>query len=163
MTSDVDRLKETIDANVYMTLATVDETGQPWASPVFFASADYHDFYWISAPDTTHSRNLAVRPQLSIVIFNSQLRPGAGQAKAVYMSGVAGLVEDAEVDRGLEIYPGAPERGGRQIPAATLRPPGPYRLYRATVSQHSMLCQRPDGQPCTEHGKAFDHRTLVTL
>ncbi len=50
-----------IDANQYMTLATADVQGQPWASPVFYATADYTDFYWISAPETTHSENLAQR------------------------------------------------------------------------------------------------------
>ena len=29
-----------IDANLYMTLGTADETGRPWASPVYFARAD---------------------------------------------------------------------------------------------------------------------------
>src|SRR5271170_5562425 len=69
-----------IDANQYMTLATADAQGQPWASPVFYATADYTEFYWISAPETTHSRNLAQRPEISIVIFDSTAPEGAGQA-----------------------------------------------------------------------------------
>lgn len=27
----------------------------------------------------------------------------------------------------------------------------------------AVLCQREAGQPCAEHGRAFDHRTNVTL
>jgi hypothetical protein len=60
-----------IDENLYMTLATADESGLPWASPVYYASEEYSAFYWVSAPEATHSRNLAVRPQASIVIFDS--------------------------------------------------------------------------------------------
>lgn len=157
------RVREIIDDNVFMALGTAGEDGTPWVSPVFFASADHVDFYWISGPDTTHSRNLAVRPEVSIVIFNSQLRPGSGQARAVYLAGTAGLVPEAEVAHGLEIYPGAAERGGRVIAPEELRPPGPYRLYRATATRHWVLCPRPDGQPCEPHGIAYDHRTPVTL
>ncbi|HWM22686.1 MAG TPA: pyridoxamine 5'-phosphate oxidase family protein, partial [Ilumatobacteraceae bacterium] len=53
-----------LDANRYMTLATADESGVPWASPVWFASADYRAFFWVSAPGARHSRNLAARPQV---------------------------------------------------------------------------------------------------
>lgn len=152
-----------VEANTYMTLGTADEHGRPWASPVFYASADCVDFYWVSAPDTRHSRNLAVRPELSIVIFNSQSRPYEGLTQAVYLEGEAAQVTGEDVDRGLEIYPGPPSRGARPISAADLRPPGPYRLYRARATAHWIICPRPPGQPCTDHGKNFDHRTEVRL
>jgi hypothetical protein len=154
-------VSQVIDANVYMVLSTADESGQPWVSPVFFATADQVDFYWISAPDTIHSRNLVARPGLSIVIFNSQVPPGQGQARAVYLSGEAGLVPAPEIARGLEIYPGLASRGGRIIAPEEVTAPGPYRLYRARVSARWVLCPRPNGQACAEHGKAYDHRTEV--
>ena len=150
-----------IDANVYMALGTADEAGHPWVSPVFYASAGYAEFYWISSPEVTHSRNLGRRPQASIVVFDSKAPVGTGQA--VYMSAIAQRVPEDELDRGLEIYPGPPERGGRAFAAEDLRPPAPYRLYRATVSQHSILCPRTSGQPCPDHGRVADHRTQVTL
>jgi hypothetical protein len=31
-----------IDANLYMTLATADEAGRPWASPVYYAPSNYN-------------------------------------------------------------------------------------------------------------------------
>lgn len=148
-----------IDANVYMVLGTADEDGRPWASPVFFAAEDYTRFYWISSPEVTHSRNIARRPYVSIVVFDSQAPVGTGQA--VYMSAVVEQLAGADVDRGMEVYPGPAERGARPYPADELRPPGRYRMYRATVSQHSMLCPRDAGQPCAEHGRAYDHRTDV--
>ena len=51
-----------VDANLYMVLATADADGRPWASPVYFAVEDYTELFWVSSPDVTHSRNLAVRP-----------------------------------------------------------------------------------------------------
>ncbi|HEY3207651.1 MAG TPA: pyridoxamine 5'-phosphate oxidase family protein [Gaiellaceae bacterium] len=77
-----------VDDNLYMVLATADADGRPWASPVYFASEDYTELYWVSSPEVTHSRNLAARSELSIVVFDSQAPISTGQA--VYMSAVAG-------------------------------------------------------------------------
>ena len=149
-----------IDVNHYMTLATADAEGQPWASPVFYATADYAEFYWISAPETTHSRNLAQRPEISIVVFDSAAPEGDGQA--VYLSATAEQVPDDDLDRALAVYPGggglAPRDNREQVQA-----PAPYRLYRATAFEHSILCPREDGGACTGHGVLFDHRVPVRL
>ena len=39
MTAERDLVQAIIDANPYMTLATADEHGSPWVSPVWFATA----------------------------------------------------------------------------------------------------------------------------
>jgi hypothetical protein len=164
MASDQDPValaKEIIDSNRYMVLSTADGDGNPWVSPVFYAARGYAEFYWMSSPEVRHSRNLTRRPQLSIVIFDSQVVPG--DARPVYMSAVAEMLSGADVDRGLEVYPGPAERGARPVTADEVQPPGLYRLYRATVSKHSVLCPRSKGLPCTLHGRVFDHRTPVTL
>jgi uncharacterized protein YhbP (UPF0306 family) len=148
-----------IDANRYMTLATADAQGQPWASPVFYATADHTEFYWISAPQTTHSENLAQRPQVSIVIFDSTVPEGTGQA--VYLSATAERVPDDDLDRALAVYPG---RGlGPQYTREQLAGLVPYRLYRATVYEHSILCPRGETGECIRHGVLFDHRVQVRL
>ncbi len=48
-----------IDSNMYMVLGTADESGQPWVSPVYYASAGYKEFYWVSSPEVKHSQNIA--------------------------------------------------------------------------------------------------------
>src|ERR687897_3230711 len=58
---------------------------------------------------------------------------------------------------------GRADRGGRPFAPAELRPPAPYRLYRAAVTEHSVLCPRNTGEPCADHGLAYDHRTAVEL
>lgn len=150
-----------IDASQYMTLATADAEGQPWVSPVFYATADHAEFYWISSPETTHSRNLAQRPRVSIVIFDSTVRPGEGQA--VYLSATAGQVSGDDLGRGLAVYPGPAERGwSRRYTPDQLQGAAPYRLYRATAFEHSILCPR-DAGPCPPHGLSYDHRTPVGM
>ena len=57
-----------IDSNRYLTLGTADESGQPWVSPVWYAAAEYREFFWVSSPDARHSRNLARRPEVAITV-----------------------------------------------------------------------------------------------
>ena len=135
-----------LDANRYMTLATADESGVPWASPVWFASADYRAFFWVSAPGARHSRNLAARPQVGIVIFDSQVPGGAGQA--VYLSATAEEVAGADVDEGMEIFSREIEAQGLPIwTSDQVRAPARHRLYRAVASEHFVLSPRDERIP----------------
>ena len=159
---DLDAVARAIlDANHYMTLGTADAAGHPWVSPVFFAADDYRDLYWISSPEATHSRNLAARPELSIVVFDSRAAVGAGDETAVYMAGTAFEVPPADLEHTLGAFPGFVGRGGREFRAADLRSPAPYRLYRAAVTAHFMLCPSAAGEPCERHGLRYDHRTQL--
>jgi nitroimidazol reductase NimA-like FMN-containing flavoprotein (pyridoxamine 5'-phosphate oxidase superfamily) len=124
-----------VDTNRFMTLATADALGTPWASPVWYAPAGYGEFFWVSSPEATHSRNIAVRPELAIVIFDSH---EAGGWKALYMSAVAEQLED--VDEGIEIFSRRSVEQG--FPAWTpedVLPPARHRLYRATAAKHFVL------------------------
>lgn len=157
--------RELIDATLYMTLATADDDGSPWVSPVYFAPNGYSELYWVSVPDVTHSVNVARRPEVSIVVFDSRQRPGSGLA--VYMSATASLVAEKELDHGLDIFnhrfPNPADYGLWGFTREEVEVPAAIRLYRATVSRHSMLCRKEIGQPCVEHGWLGDHRTEVTL
>lgn len=72
-------VRDIIEANRYLVLATADATGRPWSSPVYFAHSDFTEFFWVSSLDVTHSRNIEVRPEVGIVVFDSQAAIGAGQ------------------------------------------------------------------------------------
>jgi nitroimidazol reductase NimA-like FMN-containing flavoprotein (pyridoxamine 5'-phosphate oxidase superfamily) len=130
--------REIIDRSMYMVLGTADEAGRPWVSPVYFAAREYSDFYWVSLPDAQHSRNLAGRPEVSIVVFDSGVPIGTGQG--VYMSARAEELGGEELQRGIEVFARRnEEHGGRPWGRDDVRPPAPHRLYRATVDQHWML------------------------
>ncbi len=133
-----------IDANLYMVLGTADETGRPWASPVYFAHSGYAEFFWVSSPEAAHSRNIAVRPQVSIVIFDSQVPIGTGQG--VYMAAGAQEVIGAELDRGLEIFSRRSlAHGDAAWTREDVQAEAGLRLYRATAQDHSILAR--DGRP----------------
>lgn len=124
-----------VDSNRFMTLATADGDGVPWASPVWYAPVEYREFLWVSSPEATHSRNLAARPQLAIVIFDSH---EAGGWKALYMSAIAEQVTD--VDDTIGIYSRHGEAQGlRAWTREDVVAPARHRLYRATVSEHFVL------------------------
>jgi pyridoxine/pyridoxamine 5'-phosphate oxidase len=87
VTDPVATAKAIIDANLYMVLGTAGEDGHPWVSPVYCAPIGYREFVWVSRPETLHSHNLAARPEVSIVIFNSSVPIGTSQG--VYMAAAA--------------------------------------------------------------------------
>jgi pyridoxine/pyridoxamine 5'-phosphate oxidase len=141
-----------LDDILYMVLATADEAGRPWASPVYFAHSGYTELFWVSSPDATHSHNIAVRPQVSIVIFDSKVPVGSGQG--VYMTAEAGEVPDEELERGIEIFSGRSlETGGPAWTPDDVQGAAGLRLYRALASEHSVLAK--DGTP--------DHRIVVDI
>jgi nitroimidazol reductase NimA-like FMN-containing flavoprotein (pyridoxamine 5'-phosphate oxidase superfamily) len=115
----------------YMTLATADADGEPWASPVWFAPDGSGGFVWVSAPEARHSRNIAARPQVAIVIFDSHIRPGEGEG--VYLSATAAEVDPTALDEPLAAYAARSRAQGlADWSRADVLPPARHRLYRAT-------------------------------
>ena len=147
--------REIVDSGSYMVLGTADADGRPWASPVWYAPEGYRELFWVSSPEVRHSRNIAVRPEISIVVFDSRQPIGTGQA--VYMAATAEQLTGADEERGMEIFSRrSQEQGARPWTVDDVRPPKPIRLYRATVTEHSMLDK-------SDEGPGYDHRTSVAL
>jgi hypothetical protein len=101
----------------------------------------------------THSRNIAVRPEVGIAIFDSHSAIGTGQG--VYMSAVAELLDGGDgASRGIEAFSRrSVAHGGPEWTSADLRPGAGLRLYRATAGSHWILAK--DGTP--------DHRVPVSF
>ena len=140
--------RELIDSLQYMTLATSDESGRPWPSPVWFAHDEYTRFLWVSKPDARHSRNLAARPEAGIVIFDSTVPMGTGQA--VYAEATVELLQGEDEERGIGVFSARSEaNGGPAWTVDDIRPPAPLRLYRATASAHFVLGANDERVPVT--------------
>jgi nitroimidazol reductase NimA-like FMN-containing flavoprotein (pyridoxamine 5'-phosphate oxidase superfamily) len=137
-----------IDANHYMTLGTADDSGHPWVTPVWFAPADYREFFWVSSPAARHSRNIAIRSAVSIVIFDSQVP--VGSAAAVYMTAVAQELTGAALERGLEVFARESEAQGLRVwGLADVTAPARHRLYRAAVTEQWVLDPHDERLPVT--------------
>ena len=150
------RARRIIDTNKYLTLATVGPDGLPWASPVFYTPDGHSTLYWASGPETQHSRNLAHRPDAAIVVFDSTVPIGAAQA--VYMRALVAIVPDDELTDWAAFYCGRfPET--EAFVDELLQPGSLFRLYRATVTQHSVLVRGSD----PTYGTGVDSRVVVRL
>jgi hypothetical protein len=128
--------RQIIDDSIYMVLATADESGRPWATPVQYATEDRREFFWVSRPDVTHSQNLGERPELGIVIFDSTI-PGENR-QAVYMSATGREIPpDSE---GLGVFSRRSiANGDDEWTPERVSPPADLRLYCASVSEHFVL------------------------
>jgi pyridoxine/pyridoxamine 5'-phosphate oxidase len=139
--------KQIIDAGRYLTLATADENGRPWVSPVWYASEDYREFLWVSSPAARHSRNLASRPEVAIVIFDSH-QPVGGAGQAVYLSARAEELLEDDLDRGIAIFSHRSQTQGAAAWARSdVQPPGRHRLYHAIAMQHFALSATDERLP----------------
>jgi hypothetical protein len=127
-----------IDANLYMVLATADQAGRPWASPVYFAPAAYREFFWVSRPEAMHSQNISARPEVGIVIFDSSVPIGTG--RGVYMSAIARELNEDDRAEGIDIFSRRSlAHGGHRWTLQDVGSPAHLRLYKATAVEHYFL------------------------
>jgi len=122
--------------NRYLVLGTADGDGHPWVTPVFFAARDEYQLFWVSTPDSRHSRNLASRPTTAITVFDSHAPIGG--AEALYLVATAGAVDDPA--EALDLL-NTRLPSGKRLAADDL---APLRVYRADVSEHFVLVRGGD-------------------
>ena len=127
-----------IDRNTYLTLATGDADGRPWASPVWFAARGLSEFYWVSRIVRRHSRNIEARREVALVVFDSTAP--VGRAEAVYVDAVAQQVDDTDLAAALAVYSGrSVERGLPAWDASAVTGDAPHRLYVARATEVFVL------------------------
>jgi uncharacterized protein YhbP (UPF0306 family) len=74
----IQRAKKIIEENRYLVIASSSLDGEPWISPVFFASDEKYNLYWVSNKNSKHSDLIRKNPKVAIVIFNSSVIEGEG-------------------------------------------------------------------------------------
>jgi nitroimidazol reductase NimA-like FMN-containing flavoprotein (pyridoxamine 5'-phosphate oxidase superfamily) len=135
-----------VDDNLYLVLGTADQAGRPWVTPVYFAHADYCEFVWVSSPAAQHSRNIAARREVSIVVFDSTVPIGTGQA--VYVSALAEELAGDDCAEGIDVFSRRSlAHGGREWTLEDVQAPARRRLYRAKAMQHYILDEHDERMP----------------
>jgi uncharacterized protein len=113
-----------------LSLATVDDSGQPQAAPLFYVSDDALNLYWLSSPTSRHSINLAAQPRVAATIYPAVW--AWTDISGLQIEGSAHSVTDsAERERILTLYRAKfplPPAFDAQIAASTL-----YRLTPTRV------------------------------
>lgn len=140
---------EIVDRSLYLVVGTADSSGQPWATPVYFAHRDYREYFWVSEPEAQHSRNLRDRREVGGVIFDSTTPINTGQG--VYILGVGQELPAHECAEPIQIFSKrVVEHGGDPWVLEDVTGDARHRLYRATAEAVYVL---------DEH----DHRVEVRL
>ncbi len=118
-----------LDSIAYITIATVNESGEPWNTPVaaYHFDNDY-TFYWASWTDNQHSQNIRNNGKAFIVVYDST--PAKGQpSQGVYIQAEASeLVDEHEAMKAALVFgddPYNPSDGKEYLGGK------PRRLYRA--------------------------------
>ena len=70
--------KDIIKKSQYMTIASVDARGVPWASAVCYACDTNYNFYWVSLPSSKHQANITHNSKIAFTIFDSHQDWGEG-------------------------------------------------------------------------------------
>jgi Pyridoxamine 5'-phosphate oxidase len=149
--------RQVIDRNWYLVLGTSGPDGRPRLSPLYYTHVDYRDFYWVSSPTARHSTNLADRPDVSIVIFDSTAPVGKGQG--VYVRADASVVTDQDLPQRCAEAFARVGPGARRLEPHQLSGDALLRLYRARARMHEVHI--PGRDPT--YGVGVDTRREVSL
>ena len=141
-----------LDAATYCVIATADQHGAPWATPIFFAAQGHRHLFWVSGSTSRHSRNIASRPGIAVTVFDST--SPIGRAEALYLTAHAEVCQDTAA--ALDIL-NAALPPAQHLSRADLVPTGPLTAYCATVSRYEVLVR--GGDP--SFGNVIDQRHEV--
>ena len=146
----------------YMTIASADEDGSPWVSPVYFNYDEACNLYWISFKDAIHSLNVTVNKKASISIYDSTAPNWKGDG--VYLQCDVEVLETAnDIAHGIKSY-----YGGRHVPhgldrkeISDYQADKPWRIYRAVPYDIATLGEgkQIDGYPIDQRIPARIHET----
>ncbi|GAA2413200.1 hypothetical protein GCM10010191_23620 [Actinomadura vinacea] len=157
-TSDLGEMaRRVIDTNSYLTLGTSEPDGRPRLSPVYFTHADYRDFYWVSSPTARHSTNIADRPEITFVVFDSTAPIGRGQA--VYISAHGSVIAADELPRHCAKAFARMDPEARPFQPHELSGDAELRLYHGHATGHEVHI--PGRDPV--YGIGVDTRRQVSL
>lgn len=92
--NSVERARYVVEQGIHMVIATADESGKPWVSPVFYCFDDQYNLYWVSSKNADHSAYIRGRPEVAIVIFGPV--PPDNRFDGVYFDARARELESPE-------------------------------------------------------------------
>lgn len=153
-----DMARGVLDTNRYLTLGTTEPDGRPRVSPVYFTHVVYRTFYWVSSPRAQHSANVADRPEVAFVVYDSTAQIGAG--RAVYVGATAAQVPADQLAAACdEAFAGAVDAGVTRFRPEDVSGDADLRLYRARATSWEVHIRGRD----PVYGTGVDTRREVRL
>lgn len=83
----MENIKTILEVNLVGTLATLNEDGSPWATPVHVIAGD-NELYWYSKDSHQHSQNILRDPRVSLALWGR-----TEGTKGAYIQGTAVRLE----------------------------------------------------------------------
>jgi nitroimidazol reductase NimA-like FMN-containing flavoprotein (pyridoxamine 5'-phosphate oxidase superfamily) len=139
-----------------MVIATADQNGKPWISPVSFQPDSEYSLYWVSSKEALHSQNIRNRPEVAIVIVG---KTPDGAVDGVYFDAMATELEDeADVKHAVAIFAKRPKEPRFDVNSISqVTGDAVWRLYKAKPIQ---ISKRAD---TTVNNQAITIREKVEL
>jgi hypothetical protein len=146
-----DKVLSYLHSHHVMTLATHGPEGL-WAAALFYVNHGF-TLYFLSAPTSRHSRNIAVQPQVSITIQEDYCH--WPEIKGIQLEGWARQVESAEQAEVIERY-------GAKFPVVGRLEQAPPEIVRA-MSKIAWYQVQPARLYFVDNSLGFGHRDEVSL
>lgn len=117
-------LREILEEQNYLCLATANKAWLPWASPLAYVCGDDFSFYFISHIDALHSKNIRENREVSFSIYDSDqtMRSAFG----IQASGFAEPIDDWNIPLDLK------EKLFKKVSLVVLAKD--YSFYRITLT-----------------------------
>ena len=94
--------KELIEGNKFLSLATVDNDGNLWSTPLSYSYDEDYNFYFTSELDSQHIINIIDNPNVSFTIFDSTRR--VSDVDGLQIRGIVGEVAKKDLEEVVKNY-----------------------------------------------------------
>lgn len=129
------KAKDIIAKIIYINIATITKTNNPWNSPVFSAYDNDYNFYWRSDKNALHSKNIENNGKVFITIYATDVPWGKGEG--VFIQAAAKeLIDESEINDALYLLD---KRAGKSIGKSDkFSNSYPRRVYKAVPQKFWM-------------------------
>lgn len=137
MQQHVERARNMIRSNMFMSLATTDGASV-WIAQVGYVVDTDYNFYWYSATNARHSEHIQQNPHIAVGIFNPN--EPLESISGLQIAGTAGVVPEADLSHIMEmffrlIFPDESVRAQRILPIEAFSGNAMLRFYRFTPTE----------------------------
>ena len=102
MSNIYEMARDIIKDNKFLSLATIDNEGEVWSTPLSYYCDENYNFYFTSELDSKHIINIMDNPNVSFTIFDSTRR--VSDVDGLQIKGIVGQVDNNDLERVVKNY-----------------------------------------------------------
>jgi len=143
-----ERITHFLSERTTVTLATVNDVGEPFAAAVFFVSDDKLNLYFLAAKTTHHGANMLAQPCIAVTIQADNQSPAT--LMGVQMRGTARPVTTLQLPRAAALY-------ARKFAFANIQDLTRKDAISAALSASTFWKFEPDWVRLIDNSRGFGH------